>query len=439
MQRSPENGDASCQPTVAEECATEPIYIPDLHIGTIKVEPRDFGKSVQEANGLAPLTAVAASGRLNVEGLPLASHRKSAAGYLLPVASLACALGLHAIGGSTEGWPLVATIVVSALVIALVIATVFVVLHHAESLANVVGEPFGTLILTLSVTAIEASVIVSMMLHGENNPALARESVFSTVMIVTTGILGVCLTLGGLRHRSQDIRRQGTSAFLAVLMALSVLTLILPNYTLASSPGSFSSLQLGFVCVLSVLLYGAFLFSQTVRHQDDFREERPGEKAGTRHRSNPTNTATSAVLLVIGLVGIVLLAEQLAAATEDGLAGLGITHTDSIIGACIATLVLLPEALSAIRAALGNELQRSLNIALGSACATIGLTIPAVAVASLFSGRGLTLGLGAGDTVLLILALSISVVSFSTGRTTVLTGLVHLVVFVAYLLLIAAP
>lgn len=371
--------------------------------------------------------------------MPLAFHRQSAAGYLLPVASLACALAVRASGGSTEGWPLPITILVSGLIVALVVATVFVVLHHAEALATVVGEPFGTLILTLSVTVIEASVIVSMMLHGENNPALARESVFSTVMIVTTGIVGVCLTLGGLRHRSQDIRRQGTSAFLAVLMALTVLTLILPNYTLASSPGSFSSLQLGFVCALSILLYGAFLFSQTVRHRDDFHEENPRNEAGNKQRPDRKGTISSAVLLAIGLIGIVLLAEQLAAATEDGLAALGITHTDAIIGACIATLVLLPEALSAVRAALGNELQRSLNVALGSACATIGLTIPAVAVASLFSGRGLTLGLGSGDTVLLILALSISVVSFGTGRTTVLTGLVHLVVFVAYLLLIAAP
>ncbi|MEQ1953264.1 ionic transporter [Mesorhizobium sp. CN2-181] len=369
----------------------------------------------------------------------MALHWQSAVRLLLPVVCLGCALGFRASGGSTEGWSLPLTILVSALVIGLVVATVFVVLHHAEALASVVGEPFGTLILTLSVTIIEASVIVSMMLHGENNPALARESVFSTVMIVTTGIVGVCLTLGGLRHRSQDLRRQGTSAFLAVLMALSVLTLILPNYTLSTSPGTFSSLQLEFVCILSILLYGAFLFSQTVRHQDDFREEFQREAAQNGHGSHQKSTVVSALLLATGLAGIVLLAEQLAAATEDGLAAVGVTHIDAIIGACIATLVLLPEALSAIRAALGNELQRSLNVALGSACATIGLTIPAVAVASLFSGRELTLGLEAGDTVILILALSISVVSFSTGRTTVLTGLVHVVVFVAYLMLIAVP
>jgi Ca2+:H+ antiporter len=316
---------------------------------------------------------------------------------------------------------------------------VFVVLHHAEAVALRLGEPYGTLLLTFSVTAIEASVIVSMMFHGENNPTLARESVFSTVMIVCAGVVGVCLTLGGLRHRYQDIKRQGTNASLAVLIALTALTLILPDYTLATEPGTFSASQLAFVSVLSVLLYAAFVFAQMGHHRGDFIEDLTSGAANGEHTLEGGRIVVNMILLLVGLAGIVLLTEQVAGSIENGLEFLQVAQADAIVGFFIATLVLMPEAVSAIRAALNNELQRGLNVALGSACATIGLTIPAVATASLLTGRSLTLGLGSGDTVLLILALSISIVSFGTGRTTMLTGLVHLVVFVAYLFLVFVP
>jgi Ca2+:H+ antiporter len=358
---------------------------------------------------------------------------------LLPIAALAAAIGISVEGLSVEDWPVWAAALVSGLVILLLFGTVFVVLHHAELVAEALGEPFGTLLLTLAVTIIEASLIVSMMLHGANNPTLARESVFSTVMIVTTGVIGLCLFVGGLRHHTQDVRREGTNAFLAVLIALTILTLVLPDYTLTTSPGTFSSLQLAFVAFLSVLLYGAFLFAQTVRHQDDFVEERPYGGAGMHAQPGRRQTIVSLVLLVIGLAGIVLLAEEIAGAIEDGLEALHVHQADAIIGTFIATLVLMPEAAAAIRAAFRNELQRSVNIALGSACATIGLTIPAVSAVSLMTGRELTFGLDADDIVMLVLALSISIVGFGTGRTTVLTGLVHLVVFVAFVLLVAVP
>jgi Ca2+:H+ antiporter len=197
-------------------------------------------------------------------------------------------------------------------------------------------------------------------------------------------------------------------------------------------------MQLAFVSALSLLLYGAFVFAQTVRHRGDFVEElAPGSVDAPETPAEAL--APNVVLLVLGLAGIVLLTELIAGSIEDGLALLQVAQSDAIVGAFIATLVLMPEAVSAIRSALRNDLQRSLNVALGSACATIGLTIPAVSAASLITGRGLTLGLGSGDTVLLLLALAISVISFGTGRTTVLTGLVHLVVFVAYLFLIFVP
>jgi Ca2+:H+ antiporter len=369
----------------------------------------------------------------------LALLRQAATRYLLPIGTLGVAIIIGASGMTIAHWPLPLAVMGAALAIALVFATVFVVLHHAEAVASRIGEPYGTLVLTLAVTAIEVSVIVSMMLRGGDNPTLARESVFSTVMIVTTGVVGAGLFLGGLRHHKQDIRREGASAFLSVLIAISVLTLILPNYTLTTGPGTFSALQLGFVAVLSVLLYGSFLFAQMVRHQGDFVEDILSGGPDDQHTPGRNEAIARALLLIVGLLGIVLLTEQIATSIEEQLMRFQVEQTDAIIGAFIASLVLAPEALAAIKAALKNELQRSMNIALGSACATIGLTIPTVAMASLLTGQELMLGLGAGDTTLLLLALSISVVSFGTGRTTVLTGLVHLVVFLAYLLLIVVP
>ena len=329
-------------------------------------------------------------------------------------------------------------IALALLAIALVFAAVFAALRHAEAIAHHIGEPYGTLVLTFAVTVIEVSVIVAMMLHGENNPTLARESVFSTVMIICAGVVGLCLTFGGLRHRHQELKRQGTNAYLSVLTALAVLTLVLPNYTLTVGHGSFSPAQLAFVSVLSVLLYGSFVYAQMGLHREDFVEELI-QAEPRKHREAKSGVAAHVLLLFVGLIGVVLLAEAIAAGVEDALETLHVKQADAIVGAFIATLVLMPEALAAFRASLNNELQRSLNIGLGSACATIGLTIPAVAAASLITGKELTLGLGPGDTVLLLLGLGISVISFGTGRTTVLTGLVHLVVFCAYAFLIFFP
>ncbi len=354
--------------------------------------------------------------------------------YLVPIACLALAIGIHIHGIPPRAVHPSIRILASVVAISVLLTTVFVVLQHAEALAVRLGQPYGTLLLTFAVTTVEVSIIVSMMLNGENNPTLARESVFSTVMIVCAGVVGLCLTLGAWQHRQQDLKRQGTSAFLSVLTALTVLTLVLPNFTLGKTPGTFSPLQLIFVSLCSVMLYASFVFSQTVRDRDDFLDD----GIGSRETHSVLSDASwlNALLLLIGLFGIVLLAEQVAIGVEDGLEVLQVQRPDAIVGAFIATLVLLPEALSAVRAALNNELQRSLNIALGSALATIGLTIPAVGIASLITGRELTLGLPAGDSVLLGLVILISIHSFGTGRTTVLTGLVHLVVFIAFLLLI---
>ena len=372
-----------------------------------------------------------------VWGLQMTGFGRSVTSYTMPLAALAMAVAVRAGGLSVDEGSLNVRILVGALSSAIMFTTIFVVLDHAEAVARRVGEPYGTLVLTFAVTAIEVSIIVSMMLHGENNPTLARESVFSTVMITSTGVVGMCLTLGGWRHRKQAIVRQGTSAYLAVLIALTVMTLILPTYTQATDPGTFSPAQLGFVSVLSVLLYASFVFAQTVRHRDDFVQ---GQTHDVSMRTAPDgNISVSALLLVSGLIGIVMLAEQVAASVEDTLVAYQVTQADSIVGALIAGLVLMPEAISAVRASLNNELQRGLNVAMGSACATIGLTIPAVAAASLLTGRGLTLGLPATDAVLLVLALLICNVSFGTERTTFLTGMVHVVVFFTYVFLTFVP
>ena len=374
----------------------------------------------------------------------LSSHRADGPAQWLtpsvfvPIGALLLGILLSIVHDGIDHLAMPLQVMISLSVLGLVIWTVFVVLGHAEAVAHRVGEPFGTLVLTVSITAIEASVIVSVMLHGAENPGIARESVFSTVMIVCGGMLGLCLVLGGWRHRNQEHRQQATSALLAVVTALSVLTLILPNYTLANVPGTFSSIQLIFISVLCLLLYGSFIFVQMTRHRADFLDAHPAE-AVAHHAPSRHGLGMSLVLLGVGLVGLVLLAESVAASLEEGLAALALPQTDAIVGAFIAMLVLLPETVAAIRAALRNELQRSLNIVLGSACATIGLTVPVVAAASLITGHNLAMGLVPGDMVLLLLALGISIISFGTGKTTVLTGLVHLVVFVAYLLLIVVP
>lgn len=356
---------------------------------------------------------------------------------LVPVAALLLGLGLHLADSGLDHLPWAFQIGLSAAIIALLFWTVFAALGHAEAVAHQLGEPRGTLLLTLAVTVIEASVIVSVMLHGKPNPAVAREAVFSTVMLVCTGLVGVCLFLGGLRYKAQDHKRQGTSALLSIVIALSVLILVLPSHMVAGTPGAFWPVQLLFVGTMCLLLYGSFVYMQITRYREDFLDEATDGSAAPHAFAH--DLKKSLVLLAMGLVGIVLLAEHVAAVLEAWLGALHLEQTDAIIGAFIATLVLLPETVSAIRAALRNELQRSLNIALGSACATIGLTFPIVAMASLLTGHPLTLGLAHGDSVLLLLALAISIVSFGSGRTNILTGLVHLVVFVAFLLLIAVP
>lgn len=318
---------------------------------------------------------------------------------------------------------------------AALVAAVFAAVYHAEVVAARVGEPFGTLVLAVAVTVIEVALVVSVMLAGGAAKAeLARDTVFAAVMIVCKGIVGLCLLAGSVRHGTQGFRLQGASGALAVLTAMTTLTLVLPNYTTSAAGPVFSTSQLVFVAVVSLVLYGTFVFVQTVRHKDDFLAPHEGEP---HVRPGGWRTAGSAALLLATLVAVVGLAKALSPAMEAGLARAGAPA--SVIGVVIAALVLLPEGLAAVRAARADKLQNSLNLALGSALASIGLTIPAVAVTAIAMGLPLTLGVGSKDLVLLALTLVVSVLTLGTGRTTVLQGVVHLVIFAVFLFLAVVP
>lgn len=314
---------------------------------------------------------------------------------------------------------------------------VFAAVHHAEVVAHKVGEPFGTLVLAIAVTVIEVALIVSMMLTDpEGKAALARDTVFAAVMIVCNGIVGACLLVGGMRHRTQDFQIEGANAAIAVLAALTTLVLVVPNVT-TSVPGPvFSSAQLVFASICSLVLYGSFVFIQTVRHRDYFLPVGGGED---EHADPPTKEValTSAVLLVISLIGVVGLAKVLTPSLEYAIDSFGVSR--SVVGIAIAGLVLLPEGIAAVNAARANRLQTSLNLALGSALATIGLTIPAVAAVSIYLGQPLVLGLGIKGMVLLVLTLLLGIITLGTGRTTVLQGIVHLVVFAAFVFFAVSP
>lgn len=313
----------------------------------------------------------------------------------------------------------------------MLVATVFAAVYHAEVVAHRLGEPFGTLILAVAVTVIELALIVSVMIGApEAKAGLARDTVFAAVMIVCNGIVGLSLLSGGVRHHEQGFQIQGASAALAVLAALTTLTLIVPNVTTSAPGPEFSKPQLIFAGIVSLVLYGAFVFVQTVRHRDYFLPEGAGGDDAHAPPPSKTDANISLVFLMLSLVAVVGLAKLLTPSVEAGLES--VNAPKGVVGIVIAALVLLPEGLAALRAARANRLQTSLNLALGSALASIGLTIPAVAAVSIVLGLPLELGLTATDEVMLALTLLLGIVTLGTGRTTILQGIVHLVVFAAF-------
>lgn len=326
-----------------------------------------------------------------------------------------------------------------AILVTLLIGSVVSAVHHAEVVAHKVGEPFGTLLLALAVTTIEVALIVSLMLTGgPGTEALARDTVFAAVMIILTGMIGLCLLAGGVKFKQQEFSLDGVKAALVALTAILALTLILPNYTTSVAGPVYNNSQLIFVAIISLILYGAFVMVQAVRHRDFFLP--PGNDGNEEIHAEPPKTAvavTSGLLLIVCLGIVVLLAKALAPDIENAVVNAGAPK--SLVGVIIAAVVLLPEGLAAYKAAKKNRLQTSLNLALGSALASIGLTIPAVAVVSIFTGLTITLGIDTKSMVLLITALLTIMTSLGTGRTNILQGVVLLTIFAAYLFTIVAP
>ena len=321
------------------------------------------------------------------------------------------------------------------------IGAVLSAVHHAEVIAHRTGEPFGTLVLALSVTIIEVALIVSMMLSGhEGSEFIARDAIFATVMIIINGVIGLCIFVGGLQHHELVFRNEGTNSMLAVLTALATFILVMPLVTTSTPGPDFTKSQLAFAGVASFTLYIAFLFFQTVSHRDYYLPKDKEKKTDVHaHAQKPSNvkTAVSAALLLISLIAVVGLAKMLSPAIEAGVAAAGAPKT--IVGIAIALLVLMPESFAALRAATANRLQSSLNLALGSALASIGLTIPAVAAIAIFFDLPLSLGISNLNMTLMYLSFFIGALTLAIGRTTLLQGVVHLIIFFEYLFLSLVP
>jgi Ca2+:H+ antiporter len=318
-------------------------------------------------------------------------------------------------------------------------AAVLASVHHAEVVAHRVGEPLGTLVLALAVTVIEVALIVTMMLAGgEKAAAVARDTVYAAIMVIGTGVVGLCLLVGGWRHREQTFRAEGANAGWAALMALAGLTLVLPTYTTTTAGGTYSNSQLAFAGLASLALWLAYVFVQTVRHRDYFLPTGAAHD-DEAHAHPPSNvqTGVSLGLLVVALVAVIGLAKVLSPTIEAVVDAA--QAPKAVIGVVIALLVLLPETVAAIRAAHANRLQTSLNLAIGSAMASIGLSIPVVAAVSVWLGLPLQLGIEGKDLVLLVLTFGVGILTMTHGRTTIMQGAVHLVVFAAYLFLTLVP
>ncbi|HEX7251393.1 MAG TPA: ionic transporter y4hA [Thermoanaerobaculia bacterium] len=350
--------------------------------------------------------------------------------WLIPAVSFGVLIIAIAAGVS----PLLAVICAAGLVGAVIAAV-----HHAEVVAHRVGEPFGTLVLAVAVTVIEASLILSMVFAGGKEAAvIPRDTIYAAIMIILNGVVGLCILVGGITHHEQTFRVEGTSGGLDALIVMSALSLIMPTFTTTTPIGTYNNMQLGFVAVTSAALWAVFVFVQTVRHRDYFL---PVQNAANpeAHAKPPTKPQAllSFGLLVVCLVTVVGLAKVLTPTVERLVVELGAPK--AVIGIVIAMLVLLPETAAATRAARANRLQTSMNLAIGSALASIGLTIPVVAVAAIVFKLPLHLGLDSKDLVMLVVTLLSSMVTLGTGRTYLMQGAVHLVLFAAFLFLAFVP
>ncbi|MFC8421125.1 calcium:proton antiporter [Streptomyces sp. NPDC057236] len=362
--------------------------------------------------------------------------RSLAAQWTTLVPVLAVVLLVLTWGRELPGWIVV-------LVTAVLAGSVLAAVHHAEVVAHRVGEPFGSLVLAVAVTVIEVALIVTLMLDGGDKSAtLARDTVFAAVMITVNGILGLSLLVGSLRHGTAVFNSEGTGAALATVATLATLSLVLPTFTTSKPGPEFSTVQLTFAAVSSLILYALFVATQTVRHRDYFLPIVKQSEAASSEQEHAEVPSTRTALISLGLLGLALvgvvgLAKGVSPTIESGVEAAGLPH--SVVGVIIALLVLLPETIAAVRASRRNQVQTSMNLALGSAMASIGLTIPAVALASLWLPGPLVLGLGNTHMVLLALTMVVGALTVVPGRATPLQGGVHLVLLAAYLELALNP
>ena len=332
--------------------------------------------------------------------------------------------------------PSLGGLVFSAVLLVILFGTVFAAVHHAEVIAQRIGEPFGTLLLTLAVTIIEVALIATIMLGEDQVSTLARDTVFAVVIIVCNGLVGICVFVGGLRYREQDYQVPGANLYLSVLFTMATITLVMPDYTLTTPGPVYSAAQLGFVSIATILLYGVFLYTQTIRHRDYFVREATSLAEGAEPVSM-TMLGLDLALLLISLLGVILLSKKFSLVVDAATAAIG--APPAFAGVVVAVLILLPESVAAVAAARNNDLQKSINLALGSSLATIGLTIPAVAAAAYTLNMQLVLGLNAQNTALLLLTFMLSMLTFGTGRTNMLFGLVHMVVFAVFVFMVFVP
>lgn len=322
-------------------------------------------------------------------------------------------------------------------------AAVMSSVHHAEIIAHKIGEGLGTLVLALCVTFIEVGLIISMMTQaaGADGSYLARDTVFAAVMIITNGMVGLCLILGGLKYKEQEFQVHGSQSLLVVLITLSMLVFILPNYTTTTAGPTYNATQMIFTGTICVLLYLLFIFFQTKTHKAYFeptvgttKVEAPAEEA---HEVSSGDAWLSFISLVVSLVSVIGLAKIISPMIEQGITFLGAPK--ATIGLLIAVIVLLPETWAAINAARANRLQTSLNLALGSGIASIALTIPAVIIFSLSENRGLALGLDPKNTVFLVTTFLVGVLTLGSGKSTLLQGAVHIVILLTYFAMSFVP
>jgi Ca2+:H+ antiporter len=348
-------------------------------------------------------------------------------------------LPMVAIGVLASGLALPGQLVALIACVPALLAAVAASVHHAEVIAHKVGEPYGTIVLALAITVIEAALVLSIMLAGgANAAAVPRDTVYSAVMIICTGVVGVCILLGGLRHREQSFRIDGTNSGLAALAALSVLVLVMPSLTTSSPGATYTNSQLVFVALSSLALWVVFVFIQTVRHRDYFLPAvAPADESV--HAAPPSTGAAwaSFVLLLVALVAVVGLAKVLSPSLERLVVHWELPKT--VVGILIAMIVLLPETWAAVRAARADRLQTSMNLAIGSALASIGLTIPVVVVAAVALDLPLVLGVDDKDVALLALTFLVGAITLGSGRTNMMQGAVHLVIFAAFLFLTLVP